>query len=93
MVQLLCQQRGKEAVGVCAATGVAGIRIRGSTVHSFLGCAKAENDQDCGKGWSIMIDLQKRIKYEHYPKVGSQTAFFWASPDCCFGWVKYQLKT
>ena len=46
LVQLLSQQRGKDAIGVCAATGVAGIHIRGSTVHSFLGCGKAENDQD-----------------------------------------------
>lgn len=46
LVQLLSLQKGRDAIGVCAATGVAGIRIHGSTVHSFLGCAKAENDKD-----------------------------------------------
>ena len=38
-------------MGVCAATGVAGIHIGGSTVHSFLGCGKAETEQDGGGGF------------------------------------------
>lgn len=52
-MNLLTQQRGKEAVGVCAATGVAGVHISGSTVHSFLGCGKAETEQDAGVDFRI----------------------------------------
>ena len=40
-------------MGVCAATGVAGVHISGSTVHSFLGCGKAETEQDAGVDFRI----------------------------------------
>ena len=45
-------------MGVCAATGVAGIHIGGSTVHSFLGCGKAETEQDGGVDFRILCGFQ-----------------------------------
>ncbi|CAK9106266.1 unnamed protein product [Durusdinium trenchii] len=46
LVQLLQHRDGLPSVGVTASTGVAGIHVQGSTIHSFLGCGRAESQKD-----------------------------------------------
>lgn len=105
MVRLLCQQRGKEAVGVCAATGVAGIRIRGSTVHSFLGCAKAENDQDwerakrnpqvqerLSKLQVLLLDEVSMVSSDFLDRASQLVSHMRKVPDQPFGGVQVVLS-
>lgn len=59
LVQQLQHQKGREAVGVCGSTGIAGLRIRGSTIHSLLGCSKGESDTDWVRARKIKSSLSR----------------------------------
>ncbi|CAE7733637.1 pif1 [Symbiodinium sp. CCMP2456] len=62
LIEILRLRKGHEAVAVCASTGVAGIHIGGSTIHSYLGCGKAESEEDWEKA-SRSRKAKKRIRH------------------------------
>jgi len=62
LIEILRLRKGHEAVAVCASTGVAGIHIGGSTIHSYLGCGKAESEQHWEKA-SRSRKAKKRIRH------------------------------
>ena len=59
LVQQLQHQKGRAAVGVCGSTGVAGLRIQGSTVHSLLGCGLGESEADWQRARKIKGSLSR----------------------------------
>ncbi|CAE7811535.1 pif1 [Symbiodinium sp. CCMP2456] len=61
LIEILRLREGYDAVAVCASTGVAGIHIGGATLHSYLGCGKAETEEDWAKA-SRSQKAKKRIR-------------------------------
>ncbi|CAE7224652.1 ATP-dependent DNA helicase PIF1, partial [Symbiodinium microadriaticum] len=61
LIEILRMRQGHGAVAVCASTGVAGIHIGGATIHSYLGCGKAESEQDWEKAFHSR-KAKKRIR-------------------------------
>lgn len=67
LVQLLQHRDGLPSVGVTASTGVAGIHVQGSTIHSFLGCGRAESQKD-GRREVYRVWLASQLTWRHSKK-------------------------